>query len=201
MAFLHGREYTLQGEEVTTTGDTSCFSPSQYLPSSLPSTFIQHIQELPTVLRRDYPTLWTVYLLCVNAVSTGRGDFTASQLTVSNSDSRMAVNISAVLVLQNQESAMILLSSADVMRNTISTTATCSSKSINFVSVCMSVIVCMCVHVCEVCAGACDECSHTIQYICEGKFVADLQLPELGDPVVHCRKQSHARVNDFLGSK
>jgi len=121
MALMHGREYTLQGEEVTITGDTSCFSPSQYLPSSLPSTFIQHIQELPAVLRRDYPTLWTVYLLCVNAVSTGRGDFTTSQLTVSNSDSRMAVNISAVLVLRNQESAMILLSSAVVMRNTIST--------------------------------------------------------------------------------
>ena len=49
------------------------------------------------------------------------------------------------------------------------------------------------------CAGACEECSHTIQYICEGKFVADLQLPESGDPVVHCRKQSHARVTDFLG--
>jgi len=57
MALMHGREYTLQGEEVTITGDTSCFSPSQYLPSSLPSTFIQHIQELPAVLRRDYPRL------------------------------------------------------------------------------------------------------------------------------------------------
>ena len=48
MAFLHGREYTL--EEERENHESRDDSQHGYLPSSPASTFIQHIQELPAVL-------------------------------------------------------------------------------------------------------------------------------------------------------